>query len=157
MSISRRIPLAVAVVFLAASARSTASAQSASATNVTIDLPIDAYAYNPCQGERVHVVGTQHLARTSITRGSSTLMVLHISYSNTTGTGMTTGDKYVLSTAAQEILRVDEPVWTEDFVSNGQLIGEGTTPNLGLHTLQTFSFDGSHYTSTTKKYEVTCR
>lgn len=162
---SRRIVMGLAVLFLAAPVYATASAQAstngtasdgATVTNSTTDTPISGYAYNSCNNEQVYIVGMEHVTRVVVTDTAGTRVMYHLNFSDSHGTGVTTGAKYVLGATEKEVDVFDGSAGSQDFMLNEQLVGQGQTPNMGLHMLQTFSWDGSHVSVSSKGMTATC-
>ena len=162
---SRRIVLGLAVLFLAAPVYATASAQAstdgstsggATVTSSSTDSPISGYAYNSCNNEMVYIVGTQHVTRVVVTDSTGTRVMYHINFSDSHGTGVTTGAKYVLGATEKEVDVFDGSAGSQDFMLNEELVGQGQTPNVGLHMLQTFSWNGSQVSASSKGMTATC-
>lgn len=158
------LPVVVALLMLGA-ARSTAYAQaapdaSASAAttyNTVQDTYRDWYAYNTCQHENVHLTANQHVVRSIIRNGSSTLSVYHLSYSDGKGVGVTTGLTYTVSGEMQQVTFSEPPNSSYDFVVNNRLNGQGVTPDLWLHQVKTATWTGSTWTITAKADTLICR
>ena len=161
----RTLPVLAALLMLGA-AHSTASAQTpqgdppsagASTYSNVQDASRDWYAYNPCQHESIHISATEHVVRSIVRNGGSTLSVYHLSYSNAKAVGVTTGLTYIIAAEEQQVTFAETPGSSYDFVLNERLNGQGSTPDLWWHQVKTVSWDGTKYTITTKSDEMTCR
>ena len=160
----RTLPVLAALLFVGA-AHSTAYAQAApnssgsgAATyNAVQDTPRDWYAYNPCQQEAVHLTATQHVVRSIVRNGTSTLSVYHLSYSDGRAVGVTTGLTYFLSGEAQQVTLAESAGSSSDFIINNRLDGQGTTPDMWLHQVKTATWDGTTDTISTKADTLVCR
>lgn len=163
---SRRTLSVMAALLLVGGAHSTAYAQApqgdpassgASTYSNVQDTPRDWYAYNMCQHESIHITANEHVVRSIIRDGSSTLSVYHLSYSNAKAVGVTTGLTYTIAAVEQQVTFAETAGSSYDFVLNERLNGQGSTPDLWWHQVKTVSWDGSKYTMTTKSDEMTCR
>ena len=164
---SRRTLPIFAALFMLGTAHATASAQAAQPSDPSNgattysdvqDFPVDSYAFNACQAEMIHLTGTEHVVRHTVRDGSTTRSVYHLSYSDTKAVGVKTGLSYIVSAGEQQVTFVESGVSSSnDFVLHERLNGQGSTPDLGWHMVQTASWDGSKYTVTTKSNEVTCK
>lgn len=160
------LPVLAALVMIAA-AHSTAYAQapqadSASSSVTTFnsvqDLAVNSFAFNQCQAEMIHLTGTEHVVRNIVRDGATTKSVYHLSYSDTKAVGVKTGLTYIVAAQEQQVTFAETGVSSSyDFVLNERLNGQGSTPDLGWHMVQTATWDGSKYTITTKSSELTCK
>jgi hypothetical protein len=122
------------------------------------NFAVNSYAYNSCQTEMIHLTGTEHVVRHTVRDGATTKSVYHLSYSDTKAVGVKTGLTYIVAAQEQQVTFAETGVSSSyDFVLNEQLNGQGSTPDLGWHMVQTATWDGSKYTITTKTNELTCR
>ena len=161
---SRSTLSVLAALLMLGAAHSTTYAQApdgpasgATTYNAVQDIARDWFAFNPCQHEAVHLTATQHVVRSIVRNGGQTLSVYHLNYSNGRGVGATTGLSYTLSAAEQQVTLAESVGGSYDFVINNRLNGQGTTPDMWLHEVQTASWDGSKYTMTTKADTLICR
>ena len=160
------LPVLAALLMLGA-AHSTAYAQAPQADSASSavstyssvqNFPVNSFAFNSCQAEMIHVTGTEHVVRSIVRNGSSTMSIYHLSYSDTRAVGVKTGLTYIVAAQEQQVTFAETGVSSSyDFVLNERLNGQGSTPDLGWHMVQTVSWDGSKYTITTKSSEMTCR
>lgn len=160
------LPVVAALLMLGA-AHSTAYAQtpqsdppsSAASTYSDVqDFPVNSFAYNSCQQEMIHLTGTEHVVRTTVRDGALTKSVYHLSYSDTKAVGVNTGLTYIVAAQEQQVTFAETGVTSSyDFVLNERLNGQGSTPDLGWHMVQTATWDGSKYTITTKSSNLTCK
>jgi hypothetical protein len=160
------LPVVAALLILGA-AHSTAYAQApqadppsgpAAAYSDVQNFPVNSFAFNSCQAEMIHLTGTEHVVRTTVRDGASTKSVYHLSYSDTKAVGVKTGLTYIVAAQEQQVTFAETGVSSSyDFVLNERLNGQGGTPDLGWHLVQTAAWDGSKYTITTKSSELTCR
>ena len=162
---SRTLPVVAALLMIGAS-RSTAYAQapqadSASSSVTTYnnvqDLSRSWYAYNMCQQESIHITATEHVVRSIVRNGGSTLSVYHLSYSNAKAVGVTTGLTYTIAADEQQVTFAEGNGSSYDFVLNERLNGQGSTPDLWMHEVQNVTWDGTKYTITSKSADMTCR
>lgn len=168
MPTSPRTLSVVVALFMVGTMHSTAFAQAAQPSDPAAspatsysdvqNFAVNSYAYNSCQTEMIHLTGTEHVVRHTVRDGATTKSVYHLSYSDTKAVGVKTGLTYIVAAQEQQVTFAETGVSSSnDFVLNEQLNGQGSTPDLAWHMVQTATWDGSKYTITTKTNELTCR
>jgi hypothetical protein len=159
------LPVLAALLMLGA-AHSTAYAQAPSdpsgsgATTYSDvqDFAVNSFAFNSCQDEMIHITGTEHVVRQIVRDGASTKSVYHLSYSDTKAVGAKTGLTYIVAAGEQQVTFADGSGNSSyDFVLHERLNGQGSTPDLGWHMVQTATTENSKYSITTKSSQLTCK
>lgn len=146
------------IAYAQASQPSDPSSGGATSSSDVQNFPVNSFAFNACQAEMIHLTGTEHVVRHTVRDGDVSKSVYHLSYSDTKAVGVKTGLTYIVAAQEQQVTFVEaDGSSSYDFVLNERLNGQGSTPDLGWHMVQTAVSNGSTYTITTKSNDLTCR
>ena len=137
------------------------AAGGSSGTTLKVDTVITAstFGVNPCNGEEFTAVGKEHLVETVTLSGSTQTNDTHINLDDLQGVGAVTGVSYHANIAAHETSTQQNTFpfpFTQTIHENAQFVSQGSTQNFTLKLLQTFTFDGSTSTVTTKVDDQSC-
>lgn len=165
---SRRIVVVAALFAMTACERPTAPTTplsanpkltSAAATKTNEWVAISGNQPNTCNGEDTFLSGRVHVVMTQSTNGDVTTLKIHENFDDLKGVGLTTGDTYHLNAA----IKVDETLdaappfpFSEDELLTAELVSDGPGDNLKILIIETFSFDGTDFTTTIKKVMIEC-
>jgi hypothetical protein len=130
-----------------------ASMQLSSGDHFSLQIPTQFHAQNPCAGGRfgeiVVFTGNQHLVfGQTATRGGHVTTTLHWNADDVTGVGQYTGFAYrATGVSADHTISNASLPYTDTFINNYHIIGQGLATNMTLHETVHVTIDANGWTT----------
>jgi hypothetical protein len=124
-------------------------------------VPFAQVVFVPCAnggaGELVLIEGRLHILITETVNDNHASLKLHFQPQGAKGTGLTTGDSYNATGVTQEHIVIG-PTFTDTFVNNFRIIGQGNDNNLLVHQTVHVTFNANgELTALVENTSVECR
>jgi len=119
---------------------------------------VSGFAVNDCNNDIVTLSGRAHEVFTVTDNGTSLDFKVHINYDDLKGVGDPSGAQYHLN-AAENVKEIDfsDFTYAGRIVLNEELVSQGSEPNLIIHITEYYSWDGTTFTVTDRRFSIECR